>query len=72
MSIIFTGLKCLFFRVLNNFSKGWILGKITKDDYFSKAKYHKKGDLDDDNKFRYKTNCYNVKISDLDTLYGSK
>ena len=48
------------------------IGKITKDDYFSKAKYHKKGDLDDDNKFRYKTNCYNVKISDLDTLYGSK
>ena len=67
--------KCdmyVFVRVLNNFSKGWILGKITKDDYFSKAKYHKKGDLDDDNKFRYKTNCYNVKISDLDTLYGSK
>ena len=67
--------KCdmyVFVRVLNNFSKGWILGKITKDDYFSKAKYHKKGALDDDNKFRYKTNCYNVKISDLDTLYGSK
>jgi len=67
--------KCdmyIFVRVLNNFSKAWILGQITKDKYFEKATYHKKGDLDDDNKFKYKTNCYNVRISDLDTVHGTE
>ena len=62
----------VFVRVLNNFSKAWILGKIMKDKNFKKATYHKKGELDEENKFRYKTNDYKVRISDLDTVYGPK
>ena len=67
--------KCdmyVFVRVLNDFSKAWILGKIMKDEYFEKAKYHKKGELDPDNKFRFKADCYNVKIHQLDTVYGTE
>lgn len=65
--------KCdmyIFVRVLNDFSKAWILGKILKDDYFEKSKYHKKGELDPDNKFKFKANCYNIKIHQLDTVHA--
>ena len=46
----------VFVRVLNNFSKGWILGKITKNDYFSKAQLITTREIiDDDNKFKFKS-----------------
>jgi hypothetical protein len=67
--------KCdmyVFVRVLNDLSKAWILGKMMKKDYFKKATHHKKGELDPDNKFRFKADCYNVKIDQLDTVYGTK
>ena len=55
-------------RVLNDFSRAWILGKITKDEYFKKATFHKKGSVDPDNKFRFKADCYNVAIEDLESI----
>jgi len=63
--------KCdmyVFVRVLNDFSRAWILGKITKDEYFKKATFHKKGSIDPDNKFRFKADCYNVKINMLESI----
>lgn len=48
--------------------RAYILGWLDKDDYYKKAKFLKKGDIDPDNNFVVKANCYNVKISDLNTF----
>ena len=55
----------IFVRVLNNLHKAWILGRISKDEYFEKAVRHKKGERDESNGFTFKADCYNLPISDL-------
>jgi len=55
----------VFVRMLPNLSKAWILGAIDKSDYFIKAKRHNKGDVDGDNGFTFKADCYNLEIKDL-------
>ena len=60
--------KYAFVRLLHEGStyiKAYILGWLPKDEYFGKAKFLKKGDLDLDNNFIVRADCYNVKISDL-------
>jgi hypothetical protein len=60
--------KCdqyVFVRVKNDFSKAWVLGYYPKDLYFQDARFYKKGDLDPDNNFTFKADCYNLKIEDL-------
>ena len=58
-----------FVRVLNDFSVGWFLGVLTKQDYFDKATFLKKGDVDPSNNYTVKADCYNVRIDELgDTL----
>ena len=63
--------KCdtyVFVRVLNNLSKAWILGKLGKQEYFGKATFFKKGTVDADNGFRFRADCYNVKINMLESV----
>lgn len=55
-----------FVRVLKDLSKGWYLGSIKKQDYFSKAVYLKKGDIDPSNNFTVRADCYNLRIQELD------
>ena len=55
----------IFVRVLNNLQRAWILGRISKDEYFAKAVRHKKGDKDESNNFTFKSDCYNIAIEDL-------
>ena len=55
----------VFVRVLNDLSRGWILGRLPKGEYFKKAKRHKKGDTDESNNFTFKSDCYNLPISEL-------
>ena len=55
----------IFVRVLKNLRKAWILGRISKDEYFAKAVRHKKGDKDESNNFTFKSDCYNIAIEDL-------
>lgn len=55
----------IFVRVLNNLQRAWILGRISKEEYFSKAVRHKKGDKDESNNFTFKSDCYNLAIEDL-------
>ena len=55
----------IFVRVLNSLQRAWILGRISKDEYFAKAVRHKKGDRDESNGFTFKADCYNLQISDL-------
>ena len=63
-----TNQKCdayAFVRILNDFSKGWFLGVLTKNDYYDKATFLRKGDVDPSNNYTVKADCYNVRIDEL-------
>lgn len=55
----------VFVRVLNDFSKAWVLGWKSNEDYFNEARFLKKGTKDGDNKFTVRADCYNLEIKDL-------
>jgi len=58
-----------FASVLDDYSTAWYLGKISKEDFYKKAKFYKEGELDPDSPrgrdFFFKADCYNIKISEL-------
>jgi hypothetical protein len=61
--------KCSYYaftRVLNDMSKAWYLGKISKDKFYDIATFHKKGDVDPDNSFVFRADCYNIPIRELE------
>ena len=61
--------KCSYYaftRVLNNMSKAWYLGKISKERFYDIATFHKKGDVDPDNSFVFRADCYNIPIRELE------
>ena len=63
--------KCdvyIFCRILNDMSKGWILGYKDKEDYFNEARFMKKNEIDPANNFRVRADCYNVAIEDLESI----
>tara|TARA_Y100000592_G_C5384148_1_gene274911 strand:+ start:508 stop:879 length:372 start_codon:yes stop_codon:yes gene_type:complete len=54
----------IFLRILNDFSKGWILGWISCSDFFKKGKFIKKGT--DFGKFKFvKANATVLPINEL-------
>lgn len=59
----------VFTRILKNFKKAWILGGISKKDYFDKAVRREKGQRDPNDTpgvgFDFKASCYNFAIKDL-------
>jgi len=55
-----------FVRIKYDLSKGWYLGKIDKELYFKKSRLLKKGDIDPDNNFKVRADCYNLKIQELE------
>jgi hypothetical protein len=54
-----------FVRVLKDFSVGWFLGVMKKDEFFQKAKRLKKGEVDPSNNFTVRADCYNLRIDEL-------
>ena len=63
--------KCdvyIFCRILNDMSKGWILGYKDKEDYFNEARFMKKNEIDPANNFRVRADCYNVAIEDFESI----
>jgi len=58
----------VFVRILTDLSKAWILGSITKQEYYAKATRYKKGQVDPSNGFTFKTDCYNLPISKLEPI----
>lgn len=64
----------LFCRVLHkggSFGKfGWVLGYIPVDEFKKAAIFMRKGDLDRDNGYIVKSNCFSVPISDLYPVEG--
>lgn len=61
-----------FTRVLNDYSVGWFLGMLSKENYFDKATFLKKGDIDPSNNYTVRADCYNVPISELDNPYAEE
>ncbi|MDB4817006.1 hypothetical protein OAH58_00310 [bacterium] len=58
----------IFVSVLNDMSKAWLLGRMDRKEYFDKARYMKKGDIDPSNNFTVKANCYNLQIKELEEI----
>lgn len=57
--------KYIFVRVLKDYSRAWVMGELTKEEYFSKATFIEQGQYDPRNRWRCKTDCYNVPCSEL-------
>jgi hypothetical protein len=58
----------VFVRILTDLSKAWILGSISKKEYYAKATRYKKGQVDPSNGFTFRTDCYNLEISKLEPI----
>lgn len=54
-----------FVRVNYNLTTAWFLGYLTKKEYFEKARFLRKGDIDPANNFTVRADCYNVSIKEL-------
>lgn len=54
-----------FVRVKKDLTTAWWCGVIDKDRFFKDAVFMKKGQLDADNKYVIKADCYNLPISGL-------
>jgi hypothetical protein len=52
-----------FVSVLDTLKEAWYLGKISKPDFYAKAVFHRKGEVDPANNFTFKADCYNIPIS---------
>lgn len=63
--------KCdhyVFVRIENvkgRWGRAWILGSYNKEQYFKDARFLKKGNIDGNNKFKVKADCYNMPIKNL-------
>ena len=53
----------------NEYTRGWFLGIIPKEEYFEKARKLFKGQKDGSNWFTVKADCYNLPISELKSEY---
>ena len=47
---------------------GWIMGWLTKDDFYKKAIFRRNGEVDTtlNTKWVFKGNCYTIKVTELD------
>ena len=56
-----------FVRAHENLIDSWILGWIRPEDFFKRATYYKKGDIDPSSpyKWTFRENCWNLPISEL-------
>ena len=59
----------VFVRMLNDISKAWLLGRMDHKEYFKKARFMTKGEIDPDNNFTVKANCYNLQIKELHDMF---
>jgi hypothetical protein len=61
----------IFTRILDSLRTGWILGYLSKDEFYEKARFFKEGDYDPEsfhrgmNGGRFIADCYNVRINEL-------
>ena len=55
----------IFVSILKDYTIGYILGVISKQDFENRATFHRDGEEDPDNGFIFPCNAYNIKISEL-------
>ena len=55
----------IFVRIRTDLSKAWILGKILKSEFYTKATKHRRGDVDPANGYEFRADCYNLPIEEL-------
>jgi len=55
-----------FVRILSDMSKAWFIGLIPKETYFKNSLLLKKGEIDPDNNYVVKSDCYNVSINNIE------
>jgi hypothetical protein len=63
--------KCdryIFVRVMNDYSKGWVIGELPKNEYYEKATFIEQGQYDPRNRWRAKCDCWNVPFTDLNEI----
>jgi hypothetical protein len=58
-------------RVYRGIKKIWIVGQAEPEDYFTKAKIWKAGDIDVSNGFKTHVDMYNLPISEIEPLDDS-
>lgn len=56
-----------FMRVHNDLTRAWFCGVMPREEYHERSRFLKKGDVDGDNGFVVKADCWNMRI---DQLYG--
>ena len=61
----------VFVRILINMSQAWILGEISKSDFYAKATKYKRGYVEPANSFEFKADCYNLPIRELSDVKKS-
>lgn len=54
-----------FVSVRESYDRATLLGCLTPDEYYDKAEFHEEGDVDPDNGFVFKDDCWNVPIYQL-------
>lgn len=54
-----------FVRVKKDLTEAWWCGIVSKESFYNEAVFMKKGQLDHDNKYIVKADCYNIPISRL-------
>ena len=65
-----TGQKCdfyLFVDALDDLSKCWLCGYISKEKYYQIADFRKKGEKE--RSFTYRATCYTTRIDNLNPLF---
>lgn len=55
----------VFIRIKKDLTVGWWCGVYSKSQFFKDATFMEKGQLDADNKYVVKADCYNLPISQL-------
>jgi hypothetical protein len=57
----------VFTRVMDDFSYAYLLGWLTKEQFYKEAKFFKRGDIDPsgNGKWKFTADCYNVQIDQL-------
>ena len=59
----------VFVRILTDLTKAWILGGISKQSFYKEATLYRKGDIDSNNGFVFKADCYNLSIDKLSPVH---
>lgn len=56
-----------FVRLLNDFSRAWLVGLMPKEEFFAQALFFKRGQIDPAGfgGWRFKWDCFNLRISEL-------